>query len=124
MKNLIVAILIFCGHLVYSQDFDKAYYNAQWELTSFKYASYYRTSGFDQSSMKFDSTVTDYYMDGTTEMAGRYVSGVKEGDFIYYYPDHTLRLVTDGIVRIKNVTSDSININYRVLCLDELEYKK
>jgi antitoxin component YwqK of YwqJK toxin-antitoxin module len=57
-----------------------------------KDATYYRISGFNPDLMKFDSIVVDHYMDNNVEMIGQYHNGIKEGDFIYYFPDQTLRL--------------------------------
>lgn len=77
-----------------SQGFGKVYYNEYWEMTSMKYAKYYRNSGFDTSLMVFDSTVFDHYINGSIEMTGRYNKGAKDGSFIYYYPDNSLRLIS------------------------------
>ena len=64
-------------------------------MTSMKYATYYRNSGFESNSLKFDSIVTDYYLNGTIEMTGRYNKGKKDGQFVYYYPDQVVKLISN-----------------------------
>lgn len=64
-------------------------------MTSMKYATYYRNSGFESNTLKFDSIVTDYYLNGAIEMTGHYNKGKKEGQFIYYYPDQVVKLITN-----------------------------
>jgi antitoxin component YwqK of YwqJK toxin-antitoxin module len=93
MKNrwLSLILLLLCA-LSYSQDFDKVFYNSKWEITSIKDATYYRISGFNPDLMKFDSIVVDRYMNNNVEMIGKYHNGIKEGDFIYYYPDQNVRI--------------------------------
>ncbi len=86
-------LLLVCSSS-YSQDFNKVYYNSKWEITSMKDATYYRISGFNPDQMKFDSTVVDHYMTNNVEMIGQYQDGIKEGDFIYFYPDQTVKFKT------------------------------
>jgi antitoxin component YwqK of YwqJK toxin-antitoxin module len=93
-KRWTFLILLPVVSLTFSQDFEKAYYNQKWELTSMDDATYFRISGFNPDKMKFDSTVIDHYMDNNIEMIGQYILGSKEGDFIYYYPDQSVRLKT------------------------------
>jgi antitoxin component YwqK of YwqJK toxin-antitoxin module len=76
----------------YSQDFNKVYFNSNWEITSQKSCVYYRTSGFNNKTLVYDGRVTDYYMDGSIEMTGQYENGVKEGDFLYYDQNHNIML--------------------------------
>ncbi len=93
---MFLCLCLVCSS-AYSQDFNKVYYNSKWEITSMKDATYYRTSGFNPDKMNFDSTVVDHYMTNNVEMIGQYHDGIKEGDFIYFYPDQTVRLRTSYV---------------------------
>jgi antitoxin component YwqK of YwqJK toxin-antitoxin module len=95
MKRCLFFFLVVSSHLAVSQDINTVYYNSKWEITSMKDATYYRHSGFEPSTLHFDSIVTDYYMNGAIEMQGKYNKGKKEGQFIYYYPNHEVRLITN-----------------------------
>lgn len=95
MKRIPILIFIMTlNQYANSQDYNVIYYNSNWEVTSVKFGKYYRISGFDQTKMTFDSLVLDHYMYGGLEMTGNYSTGLKEGEFIYYYPNNTLRLKT------------------------------
>jgi antitoxin component YwqK of YwqJK toxin-antitoxin module len=96
MKNTLIIIFIFIlTQYANSQDYNTAYYNLNWEVTSMKYGKYFRTSGFDPQKMTFDSLVIDHFMDGSIEMTGKYINGLKEGDFIYYRQNHQIKLSTN-----------------------------
>jgi len=95
-KWMFLCLLLACSS-AYCQDFNKVYYNSKWEITSKKDATYYRISGFNPDQMNFDSTVVDHYINNNVEMIGQYHNGIKEGDFIYFYPDQTVRLRTSYV---------------------------
>ncbi|MDD2799058.1 MAG: hypothetical protein PHV20_10730 [Bacteroidales bacterium] len=93
MKNLILTFFLFSIYqIANSQNYDSVFYNSKWEVTSFKYGKYFRISRFDSQKMTFDSLVTDHFYDGSIEMTGKYLNGLKEGEFIYYYPNRSIRL--------------------------------
>lgn len=95
MKILFLFFLSSIPYFAISQDFKTVYYNSKWEITSMKFASFYRNSGFESNLLKFDSLVTDFYLNGSPEMIGMYDKGIKEGQFIYYYPNNKVRLITN-----------------------------
>lgn len=94
MKGIFFIALILLPFITFSQSFNTVYYNQRWELTSINSAKYYRNSGFNSKSLKFDSLVIDHYMNGNIEMTGNYSGGLKNGDFIYYYSDGQVKLVS------------------------------
>lgn len=94
MKKIILLILILLSATSYSQEFSKVFYNGKWEMTSMRYAVYYRNSGFDKDNLVFDSLVFDHYSNGNIQMTGHYSHGKKNGDFVYYYPDNSIKLIS------------------------------
>jgi antitoxin component YwqK of YwqJK toxin-antitoxin module len=94
MNKVLIILFLSVSTIAVAQDFNIVYYNSKWEVTSIKYAKYFRNSGFDPSTLTFDSIVTDHYMKGPIEMIGRYSKGIKNGQFIYYYPNQSVKLIT------------------------------
>jgi antitoxin component YwqK of YwqJK toxin-antitoxin module len=92
-KTLIIIIALALHQNLFSQDYNTIYYNSNWEVTSMKFRKYYRISGFDFKRMTFDSIVTDHFKDGNTEMTGKYLKGLKEGEFVFYYPNNSIKLI-------------------------------
>ncbi len=98
MRYLLVTLLLTITiHSCFSQNYSKIYYNSNWKVTSKKAAAYYRNSGFDNEKLVFDSIVSDYFITGNLQMTGCYDNGIKEGEFIYYYPNGTIFLRTTYI---------------------------
>ena len=95
MKRFVFLILLLIPYSAISQDFNTVYYNSNWEITSMKDAKYFRNSGFNPYTLKFDSIVVDHFMDGTIEMMGNYNSGKKNGQFIYYYPNQSVKFISN-----------------------------
>lgn len=78
------------------QDFNKMYYNSEWQGTSMNNSIYYRMSGFNEYLLAFDGKVVDVYTQTEQiEMVGYYENGVKNGDFVFYYPDGNIKLVAN-----------------------------
>lgn len=96
MTNLIFSAILACFSILpLPRDYNTIFYNVNWEVTSKKFATYYRNSGFDNDKMGFDSLVTDYYMNGEIQMTGSYSKGQKEGQFIHYYPGGQISLKSE-----------------------------
>ncbi len=93
-RFLILFVFLVLRQYANSQDNNTVYYNSDWEVTSIASGKYYRIAGFDLNKMTFDGPVSDYYIDGSLEMTGKYSNGLKEGEFIYYSPDKSVRLKT------------------------------
>jgi antitoxin component YwqK of YwqJK toxin-antitoxin module len=93
MKKILIFLFVIIACPAHGQEFSKVFYNENWEMTSMRYAKYYRNSGFNKDKLVFDSLVFDHYADGKIEMTGRYSQGLKQGDFVYYYPDNSIRLI-------------------------------
>ncbi len=97
LKRLALTISILTTSIqIFSQDFDKVYFNSDWALTSIDKAVYYRKSDFNAQIPSYDGTVTDYYFDtDQIEMTGQYVNGLKSGTFHFYYPNGKLKTVAN-----------------------------
>lgn len=93
-KKLIPAFFFILSYRASSQEFNKVFYNEKWEMTSMRYARYYRNSGFNKEKLVFDSLVFDHYPNGNIEMTGRYSDGSRNGDFVYYYTDNSIKLIS------------------------------
>jgi antitoxin component YwqK of YwqJK toxin-antitoxin module len=79
----------------YTQEYKNVYYNSNWEITSKKYAIFFRNSGFNNTKMVFDSIVSDFYISGKPEMTGFYNDGLKNGEFKYFNPNGSIFLSTE-----------------------------
>ena len=102
MKKIII-IVLFCPVLLFGQDFNKIYYNTDWEVTSKINSIYYRTSDFIDSLLAFDGKIEDRYaLNNQLEMIGYYKNGKKNGEFIFYYPNGDIRLIANYLNNYRN----------------------
>jgi len=78
---------------IFSQDFDRVYFNSRWFVTSIENSTYYRISKFDSSRPSYAGETTDFYVkDNRVEMTGFYSEGMKNGSFIFYFPNGNLKM--------------------------------
>jgi TonB family protein len=83
-----VFLLVFLlSHLLRAQSSYRFYYNKNWVLTRQDSAFYLRICDFDTLLSAFDGTVKDFTNSGKLVMEGKYVHGVKNGAFAFYYPN-------------------------------------
>src|SRR5574344_1055263 len=102
MKKIII-IVLFYPILLFGQDFNKIYYNTDWEVTSKINSIYYRTSDFIDSLLAFDGKIEDRYaLNNQLEMIGYYKNGKKNGEFIFYYPNGDIRLIANYLNNYRN----------------------
>jgi antitoxin component YwqK of YwqJK toxin-antitoxin module len=121
MKYFIFIVALTCFiQSNFAQSFDIVYFNDKWEITSEKFATYFRKSGFNNQLVSYDSVVTDYYINSKTEMTGFYENGLKEGDFVYYYPDGSIKLKSNYLHNNRNGTWTQYYING--LIMKEVQY--
>jgi antitoxin component YwqK of YwqJK toxin-antitoxin module len=67
------------------------YYNDRWQLVKPVCAFIFRISRLDSIKSAFVGRFTDYYsLDSTKATEGTYVSGKKEGKFLFYFPNGQL----------------------------------
>lgn len=80
--------------MLLGQEYDKAYFNKEWLLTSIDSAMYYRISGFNDSVPEYDGIVIDYYLKtDSIQMVGRYKNGYRDGEFQFFFPNGKERFI-------------------------------
>lgn len=96
MRLYLVSILISTTTFMWSQSFNRVFFNEKWNICPADIASYYRTSDFNSSIPCYDGEVTDYYYpSGQIEMTGKYIDCIRTGEFTFYYPNGNIRLIAN-----------------------------
>lgn len=82
--------------VAFGQDYNKVYFNLQWQMCSAEKADYYRISGFSDSLLSYDGKVTDYYKEsGNIQMTGNYKNGKRDSLFTFYFNNGNVKLVME-----------------------------
>ncbi|WP_289053668.1 TonB family protein [Carboxylicivirga marina] len=68
----------------------KLYFNEEWELTSPKYACYYRLAQLE-NGLRIEGAYRDFLMDGSLYSSGELNYGKKDGAFQFFYPNGQLK---------------------------------
>ncbi len=94
MKKKLLLLQIVIPLMLLGQEYDKAYFNKEWLLTSIDSAIYYRISGFNDSVPEYDGVVIDYYLKtDSIQMVGYYKNGYRNGEFKFFFPNGKERLI-------------------------------
>ncbi|MBP7508543.1 MAG: hypothetical protein KA807_12015 [Prolixibacteraceae bacterium] len=94
MKKHIFLVLTVIPVVLSGQDFNKVYFNKYWLITSIDNAVFYRISGFNDTIPMYDGKIMDYYyVSDKIQMSGYYENGKKNGEFRFYFPSGTERLI-------------------------------
>ena len=92
MKLIITVLLLLLTSVNgYSQKIVTTYYDSSWLLTSRSQAKFYRVGIIDTVKYQYYGEVSDYYIDGTLEMRGKYKSNIKYDTFYFYFPNGKLK---------------------------------
>lgn len=81
----------FLPSVMPSKKYVRIYFNNLWEITTPDDASFYRITRWGSNAFYYDGSYADYTIKGQLVSTGKYVSGDRNGEFKFYYPDGTLK---------------------------------
>lgn len=86
-------LLFISSTFIFSQDYNKVYFNSSWYITSYNGAKYYRLSNLNDSILAYDGQVLDYYASNDKiAMTGFYKDGFRNGRFLFYSSNGKLKM--------------------------------